>query len=117
MVDLLNHRTEQEKDSGEEEEFVIAKTDFLLAVCLGFAGNLPADLRHTFVREVCKWAGESFSGSNNPLNLQLSDGKLARYDEGIGRTNVTFVVVKRSFVLHLLVQTGCVLQNMDFFKT
>ena len=33
MVDLLNHRTGQNKDSGEDEEFVIAKTDFLLAVC------------------------------------------------------------------------------------
>ena len=117
MVDLLNRRTGQKKGSGENEEFVITKTDFLLAVCRGFAGNLPADLRHTFVREVCKWAGESFSCSNNPLNLQLSDGQLARFDEGIGRTNVTFEAVKRSFVLPLLVQTGCVLQNVDFLKT
>ena len=39
----------QKKDMGKDEEFVIAKTDFLLAVCKGFAGNLPADLRHTFV--------------------------------------------------------------------
>ena len=55
MVDLLNHRTGQNKDSGEDEEFVIAKTDFLLAVCRGLAGNLPADLRYTFDRKVCKW--------------------------------------------------------------
>ena len=33
--------------------------------------------------------------SNNPLKIQLSDGQLARYDEGIGRTNVTFEAVKR----------------------
>ena len=44
----------QKKDIGVDEEFVIVKTDFLLAVCRGFAGNLPADLRHNFVREVCK---------------------------------------------------------------
>ena len=117
MDDFLNHRTGQKKDIGEDEEFVIAKTDFLLAVCRGFAGNLPADLRHTFVREVCKWAGESLPDSNNPLNLQLSDGQLVRYEEGIGGTNVTFEAVKRSFVLPSLVQTSCVLQNMDLFKT
>ena len=46
------------RDIGEDEEFVIAKLNFLLAVGRGFAWNLPADLRHTFVREVCKWAGE-----------------------------------------------------------
>ena len=69
MDDLLNHRTGQKKDSGEDEEFVMAKTDFLLAVCRGLAGNLPAGLMHTFVREVCKWAGESLPDSNNPLNL------------------------------------------------
>ena len=96
MDDLLNHRTGQKQDSGEDEEFVLAQTDFLLAVCR------PADLRHTFVREVCKWAGESFPDSNNPLNLQLSDGQLVRF-EGIGWTNVTFEAVKRSFVLPSLV--------------
>ena len=46
----------QKKGIGENEKFFIAKTDFILAVCRGFAGNLPADLRHNFVREVCKWA-------------------------------------------------------------
>ena len=107
----------QKKDIGEDEEFVIAKTDFLLAVCRGFAGNLPTDLRHTLVREVCKWAGESLPGSNNPLNLQLSDGQLVGYEDGIGGTNVTFEAVKRSFVFPHLVQTSCVLQNMDLFKT
>ena len=30
---------------------------------------------------------------------------------------MTFEAVKRSFVLPPLVQTGCVLQNMDLFKT
>ena len=64
----------QKKDIGEDEEFVIAKTDFFLVVCRGFAGNLPPDLRHNLVREVCKWAGESLTCSKNPLNLQLSDG-------------------------------------------
>ena len=107
----------QKKDIGEVEEFVIVKTDFLLAVCRGFAGNLPADLRHTFVREVCKWAGESLPDSNNPLNLQLSNGQLVRYEDGIGGTNVTFGAVKRFFVLPPLVQTGCVPQNLDLFKT
>ena len=107
----------QKKDIGEDEEFVIARTDFFLAVCRGFAGNLAADLRHTCFREVCKWAGESLPDSNNPLNLQLSDGQLVRYEDGIGGTNVTFEAVKRSFVLPPLVQAGCVLQNMDLFKT
>ena len=107
----------QKKDIGEDEEFVISKTDFLLAVCRGFAGHLPADLRHTFVREVCKWAGESFPDLNNPLNLQLSNGQLVRYEDGIGGTNVTFEAVKRSFVFPPLVHAGCVLQNMDLFKT
>ena len=107
----------QKKDIGEDKKFVIAKTYFLLAVCRGFAGNLPADLRHTFVRKVCKWAGESLPDSNNPLNLQLSDGQLVRYEEGIGGTNVTFQAVRRSVVLPPLVQAGCVLQNMDLFKT
>ena len=60
----------QKKGIGEDEEFVITKTDFLLAVCRGFAGNLPADLRHTFVREICKWAGEPVPGSKDPLNLE-----------------------------------------------
>ena len=115
---VLGHMVlEQKKDIGEDEEFVIAKTDFLLAVCRGFAGNLPADLRHTFVHEVCKWAGECPPDSNNPGNLQLSDGQLVRYEDGIGGTNVTFEAVKRSFVLPPLVQTGCVLQNMGLFKT
>ena len=107
----------QKKDIGKDEEFVIAKTDFLLAVCRGFLDNFPADLMHTFVREVCKWAGESLPDSNNPLNLQLSDAQLVRYEDGIGGTYVTFEAVKQSFVLPPLVQTGCVLQNMDFFKT
>ena len=49
----------QKKGIEKDEEFVIAKTDFLLAVCRGFAGNLPADLRHIYVRDVCKKAGES----------------------------------------------------------
>ena len=62
-------------------------------------------------------AGESLPDSNNPLNLQLSDGQLVRYEDGIGGTNVTFEAVKRSFVLPPLVQTGCVLQKMDLFKT
>ena len=30
---------------------------------------------------------------------------------------MTFEAVKRSFVLPPLVQTGCVLQNVDLFKT
>ena len=68
----------QKKDTGKDEEFVIAKTDFLLAVCRGFAVILPADLRHTFVREVCKWAGESLPDSNNPLVLQLIHAWTAR---------------------------------------
>ena len=84
-------------------------------MCRGFAGNLPADLKHTFVREVCKWAGESLPDSNNPLNLQFSDGQLVRYEDGIGGTNVTFEAVKRSF--NQTVKTDCVLQNMDLFKT
>ena len=46
----------QKKGIGENENFVVAKTDFILAVCGGFAGNLPADSRHNFVGEVCKWA-------------------------------------------------------------
>ena len=63
-----------------------------------------------------KWAGETLPDSNNLLNLQLSDEQLARDEEGIGGTNVTFEAVKRSFVLPPLVQTGCVLQNVDLFK-
>ena len=58
----------QKKDIGKDEEFVDAKTDFLLAVCRGFADNLPADKRHTFERKVYKWAGESLPDSNNPRN-------------------------------------------------
>ena len=107
----------QKKDIGDDEEFVITKTDSLLVVCKGFVGNLPADLRHTFVREICKWAGEPIPDSNNPLNLQLSDGQLLRYEDGIGGTNVTFEAVKRSFVLPPLVHRGCVFQSMDLFKT
>ena len=39
------------KGIGGDEEFVIVKTDFLLAVSRSSAGNLPVDLRHTlFVR-------------------------------------------------------------------
>ena len=83
----------------------------------GFCWHSPADLRHTFVRDVCKWAGESIPDSNNPLNLQLSDGQLVRYEDNIGGTNKTFEAVKRSFVLPPLVHAGCVLQNMDLFKT
>ena len=91
LRNVLGHMVPgQKKDIGEDEEFLIAKTDLLLAVCRGFAGNLPADLRHTLVREVCKWAGESLPDSNNPLNFQLSDGQLVRYEDGIGGTNVTF---------------------------
>ena len=107
----------QKKDIGDDEEFVITKTDLLLAVCKGFIGNLPADLRHTSVREICKWAGEPLPDSNNPLNLQLSDGQLLRYEDGIGGTNVTFEAVKRSSVLPPLVHRGCVFQSMDLFKT
>ena len=59
----------------------------------------------------------SLPDSNNPLNLQLSNKQLVRYEDGIGGTNVTFEAMKRSFVLPPLVQTGCVLQNMDLFKT
>ena len=73
---------EQKKDIGKDEEFFIAKTDFLLAVCRGFADNLPADLRHTFVREVCKWASKSLPDSNNPLVLQLIHGQLVRNEDG-----------------------------------
>ena len=55
LRNVLGHMVPgQKKGIGEDEEFVIAKTDFLLAVCRSFAGNLPADLRHTFVREFCK---------------------------------------------------------------
>ena len=62
VQNVLGHMVPgQKKNIGEDEEFVIAKTHFLLAVCRCFAGNLPADLRHTFVREVCKWAGESYA--------------------------------------------------------
>ena len=59
----------------------------------------------------------SLPDSNNLLNLQLSDGQLVRYEDGIGGTNVTFEAVKRSFVLPPLVQTACVPQKMDLFKT
>uniref|UniRef100_A0A7S0ZTA1 Uncharacterized protein n=1 Tax=Noctiluca scintillans TaxID=2966 RepID=A0A7S0ZTA1_NOCSC len=96
----------QKKDIGKDEEFVIAKTDFLLAVFRGFLDNFPADLMHIFVREVCKWAGESLPDSNNPLNLQLSDAQLVRCEDGIGGAYVTFQAVKQSFVLPPLVQTG-----------
>ena len=53
--------------------------------------------------------------SNNRLNLQLSDGLLVRYKDGIGGTNVTFEASKRSFGLPPLMQI--VPQNMDLFKT
>ena len=96
----------QKKGIEEDEKFVIAETDFLLAVCRGSAGNLPADLRHTLVREICKWAGKSIPDSNNPLNFQLSNGQLVRYEGGIGGTNVTLETVKRSFVLPPPVQAG-----------
>ena len=73
----------QKKGIGENEKFVIANTDFLLlAVCRSFAGNLPADLRHNFVREVCKWAATSIPGLTNPLNLQLSDRSSYATSEG-----------------------------------
>ena len=49
----------QKRSIGKDEKSVITKTDFHLALCRGFAGNLPVNLRHTFLREVCKWAGES----------------------------------------------------------
>ena len=42
------------------------------------------------------------------------DSSYATRTEG---TNVAFEAVKRSFVFPPLVQTGCVLQNMDLFKT
>ena len=44
VQNVLGHMVPgQKKDNGEDEEFGIATTDFLLAVCRGFAGNLPAD--------------------------------------------------------------------------
>ena len=43
--------------------------------------------------------------------------RVVRYEDGIGGTNVTFDAVKRSSALPPLVQAGCVLQNMDLFKT
>ena len=98
-------------------EMSLLEVNSFPSVCSGFVGNLPADLRHTFVREVCKWAGESFSCSNNPLNLQLSDGQLARFDEGIGRTNVTFEAVSDLSFFPFWCRQCCVLQNVDFLKT
>ena len=89
----------QKKDIGVDEDFVIAKTNFLLAVCRGFACNLPADLRHTFVREVCKWAGESLPDSNNPLDLQLSDllqevtDHLARADRALSAPHYNDIIL------------------------
>ena len=95
----------------------IAKTDFLLAVYRGFAGNLPADLRHNFVREVCKWAAKSIPGLTNPLNLQLSDRSSYATKTASEGPMWRFAAVKRSFVLPPLVQANCVLQHMDLFKT
>ena len=107
LRNVLGHMMPRQKRGiGENEEFVIAKSDFLLAVCRSFADNLPADKRRTCVRQICKWAGESLPDSNNPLNLQLSNKQLVRYEDGIGGTNVTFETVKRSFVLPPLVQIG-----------
>jgi dynein heavy chain 2 len=114
---VLGHMLVQKTNGGDEPAPTITKADFMLAITRGLGGNLSEEDRSELTREVFKWGNESLPEPTRPLNVQVYEGQLCRYEPSSSEAEITYDALVNATSVCPLVPTISTLRDMDLFRT